>query len=363
MRICFVAPANNYHTKKWATWFSGTGHEVHVVSFIKDDIPSVIVHCIDTGVSAEDKDSSKIKYLLHARELKKIVSKIQPDIVNVHYATSYGTVVALSGIKPYVLSVWGSDIYDFPKKSLLHKLMLRYSLRKATWLFSTSKAMAEEGSKYTNKSFEITPFGVDPVIFNPAKRDRSTDEQFIVGTVKGLSDKYGIKNILEAVSVINKTTEIPIELRIAGKGPQEEEYHLYAEDLGINNITNWLGFISQEEAAKEWANMDIALIPSTLESESFGVSAVEAQACGTATVITDIPGLMEATLPQKTSIVISRNDSKALAKAIIDLYNNPQKRNELGLNGREYALKHYSMNECFRSIETLFIEYVKGKTI
>ena len=128
MRICFVAPANNYHTKKWATWFSGRGHEVHVVSFINDDIPGAIVHFIDTGVSAEDSDSSKIKYLLHAMELKKIINKVRPDIVNVHYATSYGTVAALSGIKHYILSVWGMDIYDFPKKSIFPKMMLKYSL-------------------------------------------------------------------------------------------------------------------------------------------------------------------------------------------------------------------------------------------
>lgn len=361
MRICFVGPSNSSHIIKWCEWFSKRGHEVHVVSFTGGNIESATVHSIDVGVNPNGSDFSKLKYLLTGKQIKRIINDIKPDIINAHYATSYGMAMALSGVERYILSVWGADIYDFPKKSLLHKILLGYSLRKATWLFSTSKAMAKEGRKYTPKKFKITPFGVDPYIFNPAKRNRNTDEQLIVGTVKGLSDKYGIKNILEAVSIITKTTEIPIKLRIAGKGPKEEEYQLYAKDLGINSITTWLGFISQEEAAKEWANMDIALIPSTLESESFGVSAVEAQACGTATVITNIPGLMEATSPQKTSIVISRNDSKALAKAIIDLYNNPKKRNELGMNGREYVLNHYSMDECFRYIEALYYRICKRK--
>lgn len=99
MKICFLAPANNYHTKKWSKWFSNHGHEVHVISFIDDSIDNVKVHYIDTGVSTDSSDSKKIKYLLKARQVKKIVDTICPDVVNAHYATSYGTVAALSGLK------------------------------------------------------------------------------------------------------------------------------------------------------------------------------------------------------------------------------------------------------------------------
>ena len=84
-----------------------------------------------------------------------------------------------------------------------------------------------------------------------------------------------------------------MQLRIAGKGPQENEYKALAKELGIENITNWLGFIPQEQAALAWACMDCGILPSESESESFGVSAVEAQACCTPVIISDIPGLME----------------------------------------------------------------------
>ena len=83
--------------------------------------------------------------------------------------------------------------------------------------------MAKEAQKYTKKSFEITPFGVDLDIFTPCKRTRKAgDNRFIVGTVKGLSDTYGIRNILEAVAIVNHHFKVPIELRIAGKGPPRE---------------------------------------------------------------------------------------------------------------------------------------------
>lgn len=356
MRICFVGPANSAHIVKWCTWFSKHGHEVHVISFTQGDIRNITVHVINVGVNAESNDLAKLKYLFSGKKIKKIIDEIKPDVVNAHYATSYGTALALSGVKNYVLSVWGSDVYDFPKKSFLHQLLLKYSLKKATHLFSTSKAMAEEASKYIEREFEITPFGVDIKLFTPDKRTRNADDgKFVVGTVKSLSDKYGIRYLLQAVAEVKKQGNIPIELRIAGKGPQEHEYKQLAIELGIDDITHWLGFISQEEAAKEWANMDVAIVPS--ESESFGVSAVEAQACGTPVIVSDIPGLMEATQPGVTSVVVKRKDARAIVDEIIALHTAPEVREKMGEAGVRLVQEKYELNVCFEKIERLFATY------
>lgn len=363
MKICFLAPANNYHTKKWCKWFTEQGNEVHVVSFVEDEIENTIVHFIDTGASVNSGDFHKIKYLLKAGKIKKIVEQISPDIINAHYATSYGTVAALAGLKGYVLSVWGSDVYDFPHKSPAHKLMLKYSLRKAKYIFSTSRAMADETHKYTDKQIEITPFGVDMELFNPNKRERSNcanaDSKFVVGTVKALKPEYGINYLIKAVSIVKKKhPEIPIVLRIAGEGEQAEEYKQLAISEGVGDITTWLGFISQADAAREWANMDVAVIAS--ESESFGVSAVEAQACGIPVIISDIPGLMESTLPNGSSLVVERGNEKAIADAIVLLFYDAKKRKSMSEIGRKYVLDNYSLKDCF---EDITMKLLKAKLI
>lgn len=359
MKICFIAPANNYHTQKWCTWFKNNGHEIHVISFTDAEIQNVYVYWINSGVGVEDSDRKKIKYLLQAPRIKNIVKEINPDIINVHYATSYGITVALSGIKKYVLSVWGSDIYEFPRKSIMHRLILKYSLYKASYLFSTSNAMAKEANKYTSKTFAITPFGVDMDLFSSDKRDRKEDGYFIVGTIKTLSPKYGIDCFLKAVAIVrNKHPEIPIQLRIAGTGPCEEEYKQLSKSLAIDDITTWLGFVSQNQAAKEWANMDLAVIFSVSESESFGVSAVEAQACEVAVIVSDVPGLLESTSPGNTSVVVPRRNISALANAIVDMYNHKEKRSQLGKRGREYVKKRYELECCYKKIENHFYNFI-----
>ena len=361
MKICFVAPANNYHIKKWCKWFVEREHEIHVVSFIKDDIPGVTVHFVNTGVGAQDSDSSKIKYLLHARKVRRILDDIKADIVNAHYATSYGTVMALSGYTPYVLSVWGSDIYDFPQKSPIHKAMLKFSLIRAKYLFSTSRAMADEGAKYTKKKFEITPFGVDMELFNPGKRYRD-DKDFVIGTVKSLTPKYGIDYLLKAVAlIVHEHKEMQIKVRIAGNGSHEKEYKELAKELGISSTVTWLGHISQERAAKEWANMDLGVVYSTLNSESFGVSAVESQACATPVIISDIPGLMEATLPGETSIVVPRCSESLLAEAIFKAYEDKKVMVEMGRRGEKFVRQEYELNNCFMNIENLYRDFQKAE--
>ena len=382
MRICIIGPANSAHIVKWCDRLSARGHEMHVISFIPGEIDDTTVHLIDVGVDAEGSDAGKLKYLFTGGKIRRLVNRIKPDVVTVHYATSYGVATALSGVSGYSLSVWGSDIYDFPKKSPMHKALLKFSLRRPALLLSTSKAMADEASQYTKRPFVITPFGVDTELFRPdisagtssgdvpgvtetegnlTDAAAATYKKFTIGTVKALSDKYGIRDILKATSILKDRYSVPVRLRIAGKGPQEDEYKKLAIDLGIDNITEWLGFISQEEAAKEWAEMDVAVIPSIFES--FGVSAVEAEACGTPVIISDVGGLMESTVSVPydsdftgetfSAISVPRQDHEAIATTLLKLYENPKLRQRMGETGRKNVKKKYDIDTCFLRIERI----------
>lgn len=358
MKICFLAPVNNYHTIKWCNWFTDRGHDVYVISFTQGNIKDVKTYIINSKVDVKDSDQKKIKYLFYANTVKKYVDEIAPDIINVHYATSYGTVAALAGLNNYILSVWGSDIYDFPNKSLLHKVMLKYSLCHAAYLFSTSQAMADETSKYIKKKIYITPFGVDMDLFHPNKRNRVEDHKFIIGNIKALNRKYGIDTLLRAAQcVVKLRPDIDLEVRIAGKGPEEKKLKELAGELGIANRVVWLGFIPQTEAAREWANMDIAVVSSS-SSESFGVSVVEAQASGTFAIISNIPGLKEASCEEIASRAISVNDYKSLANEIIYMYDNPEIRQAIAMNARKYVAETYEINQCFEKIEAIYKDVV-----
>ena len=79
-----------------------------------------------------------------------------------------------------------------------------------------------------------------------------------------------------------------------------------------------------------------------------------AQACGTPVIISDIPGLMEATFPGKSSVVVPRNNAEVIAEAIIELFQDNEKRIQMGKAGREYVSEKYRIDSCFYNIENDF---------
>ncbi len=358
MRICYLSNANNYHTIKWCRWFAERGNQILVLSLDKCtnsemmSIKGVTVHWLKSPADRNSGEARKLGYLLTVRQAKKEIRDFSPDIIHAHYASSYGLVAAFACRRGYYLSVWGSDIYDFPRKSLAHRLAIMFSLKRAEWILSTSRAMAVESSRYTDKTIEITPFGVDMSLFSPEKRLRSAgDGRFVIGTVKALEAKYGIDVLLKGVAkVFELRPDIHLEVRIAGTGSQRQSLESLAANLGLSDCVTWLGFISQQQAAIEWANMDVAVMMSESESESFGVSSVESQACGTPVIYSDIPGLMETANDCGTGICVKRGDINSLADAIIQLHDDDAMRLRKGEEGREFVKEAFELNGCFERI-------------
>ena len=70
---------------------------------------------------AENTLFHKVSYLCTMDVLKEKIDRFAPDILHAHYASSYGLLGALTDFHPYVISAWGSDVYDFPRKNILKK--------------------------------------------------------------------------------------------------------------------------------------------------------------------------------------------------------------------------------------------------
>lgn len=311
-----------------------------------------------SGIGPSSSTINKIGYLRAVRTVKRVVKSFNPDVIHAHYASSYGLICSLAVNRPYYLSIWGSDIYDFPRKSPLHRLIIEHALKRCAWPLSTSYAMAVEAKKYTDKGILITPFGVDMKLFSPIKGIKQ-HKGIVVGTVKALERKYGIDVLLRAVSLVSsRRPDLCIRLRIAGSGSLEDELKALASNLKLDDCVTWLGFVSQKMAAQEWGNFDIGVVPSVSESESFGVSAVECQACGTPLIISDIPGLLEACNSGKTSLVVPRGDYSALADAIEELADDSGYRSKLGERGRSYVVNAYEIDSCFKRVESLYFQNI-----
>ncbi|GGA18702.1 glycosyltransferase [Psychrobacillus lasiicapitis] len=354
MKVALLAPSRSIHTQKWALFYQSQGIEVKVYTF-KDHYSEDNAKLVPTEILPKLLPS-KASYLAAAPGLKKMLKEWNPDVLHAHYVSSYGLLGAMVNYKKYFVSVWGKDIFVVPKKSKLNQKLIEFTLDKATAIFSTSYVMAKETNLYTNKKVEVTPFGVDIEQFYPAPEGQETDDKIIIGTVKALEDKYGIADLVKGFALFHK--EFPnSELLITGDGPQRAEYEQLAKDLGIADVTTFTGKVPNTEVPAIIRKMSIFAVPSTEDSESFGVAAVEGMACGVPVVVSNVGGLPEVVVQDVTGIVVDKNSPDQLATAFKKLARNSDLRAVMGKAGVAHVKEHYSWVDNAHYMLSLYEKY------
>lgn len=364
MKICYLSDINSVHTHKWIKYFKNKSYDIHVISLSSGEYEGVTVHSleIDESLVKQKADLGKLEYIKKIKRVKELVKEIKPDILHAHYATSYGLLGALANYHPYVISVWGADVYDFPIKSFIHKSLLKYNLKKSDYIFSTSNVMKKETQKYTDKKIIVTPFGVDTNKFIPKVDNQEKKNEIIIGTIKTLEAKYGIEYLIKAFAKVKDNNKnLKIKLRIGGKGSQEKYLKNLCAELGIENDVSFLGFLKETEVIHELQNFDMAVFPSTLDSESFGVAAVEAEACGIPVIVSDVGGLMESTKPNVTSLIAKKKSVDSLFNEIEKLIRNKELRVHMGSAARKFVEENYSLSNNFNDVDLIYKDILMGK--
>lgn len=364
MKILFISAANNIHTERWVNSLSNRGHEVHLV-YNKNHSPQINKFS-EKVILHELKYSGSIGYYLNAPMLKKIHKKIKPDIVNAHYASGYGTLARISGVAPLVLSVWGSDVYDFPYESNLKMKILKRNLLYSDTIASTSNCMARQTRRVLedeNINIYVTPFGVDLEKFKNIRTEKDLSK-FKFGIVKTLQSKYGIKYLIEAFKlVLEKINEnkldIYAELDIYGSGELESELKKLCRDLKIEDKVLFKGYIHNDEVPKAINSMDVFCLSSILDSESFGVAAVESMACEVPVIATDVDGFKEVVVDGETGYIVKRCNSKDLADKMYNLMCDKKNIKSMGVQGRKRVKELYDWETNVTSMEKVYSDTIE----
>lgn len=354
MKILMLAAPKSAHTIKWANALNERGIDIYIFG-----LTSFNASLFNRGIEIETMEVSrkiigknygsysKLMYLKSLPRIKKAIHKFKPDIVHAHLISSYGLLGALCGFRPFIVSAWGFDVFSFPKKSRIHKNLIKFILKKSDKILSTSYFMAKETTKYTSKSIEVTPFGIDTNIFKPQNYTSIFDKNdFVIGTIKGLEKQYGIEYLMNAFAIVrNKYSNLPLKLLIVGDGSLKKSLLNLSKELKINDVTIFTGHILYNEVPRYHNMLDIYVAVSVFDDESFGVAIIEAEATGKPVIISNIGGLPEVVINEQTGIVVPPRDIIRTAEAIERLILDTQLREKFGKNGREFVISHYDLNK------------------
>ncbi|MEA1953179.1 MAG: glycosyltransferase [Campylobacterota bacterium] len=363
MKLLLLSDPNSVHTIKWAKSLAQNNIQIIIFGlgdFTVDDytnIKNIEVKTLNQLVTRDEGSFAKLNYLKALPTIKSLIKEFQPDIIHSHYATSYGLLGAMSGFKPFILSVWGSDVFSFPHKSFLHKAMLKYNLKKADKILSTSHIMAKETKLYTDKDIEVTPFGIDMEQFKPiyTKAELFDKEDIVIGTVKTLEEKYGIEYLIKAFKIVSdKYVDLPLKLLIVGGGSFDKELKQLTEDLQIDSKTIFTGKVPFIEVPKYHNMLSVSVSVSVSNSESFGVAIIEASSCGKPVVVSNVGGLPEVVEDGVSGFVVEPKNPKQTADAIEKLILDNELQATIGNNGRARVKKLYNWDDNVKQMIKIY---------
>ncbi len=339
-RLMLLSEAASPHTAKWAREFERRGWEVHVGSLGAADVPGATVHPF-AGARRYGAH-----YLAAGLRIGGLLDRVRPDIVHAHYASSYGMLGAVSKRGPLVVSLWGSDVHEFPRRSPVHAALFGWSLRRADAITAVCADLARAAAPYGGgKPISVVPFGVDCELFAPRPDAAPPGGDLVVGCLKPLEPVYGHTYLLRGFAdLVARRPDLPVRLRLAGAGYLRSPLEAEAAALGIAGRVEFLGRLPEAAVPGFYRDLDCFVLASL--SEGLAVAAEEAAASGLPIVATHVGGNPEIVLDGKTGTLVPPRDPAGLSQALETLLDAPELRREYGRQARKWACDSFELRRC-----------------
>jgi len=290
----------------------GRGHDVRVI-------------CSDEGQDGKIEDINvralpyafKIANTNVTLSLPFVLKRESYDIMHTHMPTPYtadiSAYVSKLNDKPVVLTYHNDIVAQGINRvfsSVYNSLILPRLLDQIDAITVSTDAYRrrlEERYSQARGKTEVIPPGIDIEYFKPAiVKEHERKSIFFLSVLDEFHRYKGLDYLLEAVK------DLDVELTVGGGGRLLDEYRKKAGD----NV-RFLGRISEEEKIRLYQSSDMFVLPSTsAEQEGFGIVALEALACGTPCIVSDIVGLSGKMRAKKCGTVVPPRDIDALRSAI-----------------------------------------------
>ncbi len=348
-----------------------------------DDIPCTRMHI-------DYKFLGKIPYLreffflnFFKKRILETIKENPPDILHSHSPILCG-IPALNAARKagipviYELrSLWEDSAVSAgvtSTKSLRYILSKQYEtnlLKKVDGVITICEGLKQEIVKrgIPEEKIHVTPNGVDPQTFLPRPpcteliAKHKLEGKKIIGFFGSFYNYEGLYDMVQAMPTILKEDKSAV-LLLGGKGEEEDVLKSLVEKLQIQDSVIFLGQVEHKDVLSYYSIMDIVVYPrkkSRLTDLVTPLKPLEAMSMGKAVLGSSASGIMELIQDQKTGSIFQAGNSDSLAQQCLDLLKYPEKRKELGVNAREYILKHRNWENIVREHVDVYQKLLERK--
>jgi len=217
----------------------------------------------------------------------------------------------------------------------------------------------------TKGNIDIIPCGTDirrfgSITQQEARQQLGLDPDSKVVLYVGRFDKRkGIETLVRAVGRSQLYGNDKLKLIIGGgsrpgqsDGIERDRIEAIVEELGMKDMTIFPGRLGDTNLPTHYAAADVTVVPS--HYEPFGLVAIEAMACGTPVVASDVGGLQFTVVPEETGLLAPPKDDVAFAAAIDRILMNPEWRDQLGQKARKRVEEKFSWDGVASQLSNLY---------
>jgi L-malate glycosyltransferase len=347
------------------------GHEIHFITYkqpfrLTEFLPRIYFHEVDVG------RYPLFEYppydLALAVRMHEVVLTHKLDLLHVHYAIPHATsawiaremlVKSRPDIK-VLTTLHGTDITIVGQDPSFYPIT-KFSIEKSDGLTAVSQYLRTETLSAfgcTGCRIEVIPNFIDPTVY-----DRSRYGPQFNGMAKGkkvlmhVSNFRPVKRVKDVVAIYARVAkEIPSILVMVGDGPERIDAEQQARDLGVSDDVYFLGKL--DSVAPLLANAHLFLLPT--KSESFGLSALEALACGVPVIGARSGGLPEVVLDGDTGFLCETGDVDAMARAATTVLGDEELWSTMSARAAADARARFGLDEVVGQYESFYRRALNG---
>jgi L-malate glycosyltransferase len=331
------------------------GHEIHFITYsqpVRLALLNPNVHYHEVNVPEYPLFHYQPYELALSSKLVDMVKLYKIEVLHVHYAIphAYAGYMAKQMLKdegidiPMVTTLHGTDI-TLVGNHPFYKPAVTFSINKSDYVTSVSQSLKDDTLKLFNIKNEIQVIPnfieLDKIkndVKSPCQRSvMANDEERIITHI---SNFRKVKRIPDIIAIFNKIQkEIPAKLMMVGEGPEKEKAEQLCRELGIQDKVIFFG--NSNEIDTILCQTDLFLLPS--KTESFGLVALEAMACGVPVISSNAGGLPEVNKDGFSGYLSEVGDVDGMANNALKILKNQTdldqfKKNAL-INAQQFDIK------------------------
>lgn len=357
MRILYFSRDYTTHDHRFLTALAQTEHRIFYLRleggtqvFEDRPLPPEIeqVQWIGESRPATLKDGFRLLDDLH-----RVIRQVKPDLVHAGPIQRSAFLVALAGFRPLVSMSWGYDLLHDAQVNPFWRWATRYTLRHSDSFVGDCDTIRQLAISFGMPDDRIVtfPWGIDLQHFNVRTFERSNVPTFSLLSTRGFEPIYGIDVIARAfVIAARKRPELRITL--LGSGSQAAAIHQILLIGAVHDRVLFPGYVAYSDLPSYHRNADLYI--SASHSDGTSISLLEAFACGTPAIVSDIPGNREWITPDENGWLFSDGDVEALASAILNAMDQRQNLPEMGRKARLLAETRADWERNFPQLERAY---------